>query len=120
MRRVISIALTASFVLVSLTGLVLEIRSHDRPYGGPGPGMAGPAGPPGGPAPADAHAMPPDGPPGGPPAHHGIFPRPLHEWTGLLMILAGLGHIVLNWKPLLCHFGLRRRGTQQRDCPPDA
>ncbi len=37
-----------------------------------------------------------------------LFPKQLHEWGAYLMVLAGLVHIGLNYKPLLHHVGLRR------------
>ncbi|MEN6545716.1 MAG: DUF4405 domain-containing protein [Armatimonadia bacterium] len=109
MRRVTSIVLTVSFILVSFTGLQMAFGPRHAPPPGQGERVAADVDGGG----AETRA------PEGPPRHPSIFPKLLHEWLGYLLVLSGVMHIVLNWRPLLCHFGLRpRKPTVPDDCPP--
>ena len=112
MRRATSVVLTLSFVLVSLTGLQMGLGSHHGPPPGVSPRLAADADGVGG---EEGQMRTPGGPPGHPP----IYPKLLHEWLGYLLALSGVMHVVLNWRPLLCHFGLRpRKRSTPADCPP--
>ena len=103
MTRVTSVVLTIAFIIVSLTGVIMDLR----PRGGAPPPAA---------MISDATQLAP-APPQEPPARQRpIFPRQLHIWSGYLFMIASLVHIALNWHPLLCAFGLRRkrRETQSK------
>ncbi|MCE5241415.1 DUF4405 domain-containing protein [bacterium] len=116
MRRVTSILLTLSFVLVSVTGLVMALRPRHAPPPGFGAGSQMSAPPEAGEAAEPGEFQRPEGPGE---RRQPLFPKKLHELAGFVAILAGLIHIVLNWRPLLCHFGLRRRSGAAADaCSP--
>ncbi|MHB8997095.1 MAG: DUF4405 domain-containing protein [Armatimonadota bacterium] len=96
MTRATSILLTISFIIVSLTGVIMDLR----PRGGPAPTAA---------INSDANQTAP-APVQEPPARQrSIFPRQLHIWSGYLFMIVSLVHIALNWHPLLWAFGLRRK-----------
>ena len=99
MRRTTSIVLALTFILVSVTGLSMALAPRHGPPGGPPPGMdevgdEGFRGP---------HGL---GGPGG--RAEPLFPKQLHEWGAYLMVVAGLLHLGLNYRPLLRHLGQRR------------
>ena len=126
MRRVTSVVLTLSFVLVSVTGLAMALRPRPAPPPGFGAGSQMSAPPEAGAAAEAGEAERPEGPGE---RRQPLFPKKLlaapvfqegsTELAGFVAILAGLIHIVLNWRPLLCHFGLRRRpGAAADACSP--
>jgi hypothetical protein len=107
MRRVTSVVLALSFILLAVTGLSMMLRHGPGAGHGP-PSMAG-----------EGRGLGPRGPAergpqfraAGPPGEHRepLFPSQLHELGALVMLVAGIVHIVLNWKALLSHVGVRRR-----------
>jgi len=100
MRRATSIVLALAFILVSVTGLFMALGPRHGPGGPPpGAGFGGPFG-------DDEGGGFEKGGPRGP--HEPLFPKQLHEWGAYLLVIASLIHIGLNWRPLLCHLGLRR------------
>jgi len=100
MRRATSIVLAVSFILVAVTGLTMALGGHHGPGGGPHGMRAG--------------AGPGFGPPGGPGERvEPLFPKQIHEWGAYLMVLAGVVHIGLNWRVLVCYLGLQRRPCEE-------
>jgi len=107
MRRVTSILLAVSFILLAVSGLSMMVRHGPGAGHGP-PSMAGEGR---GLGPPDGRERGPRFRAAGPPGEHRepLFPVQLHELGALVMLVAGIVHITLNWKALLCHIGLRRR-----------
>lgn len=114
MRAVTSIVMLLSFVVVTVTGLSMMFAEEH--HGGPPPvgTMGGPAG-----APPGEMGTPPGAPPGegrreegrpgGEGRPRGLFPKPLHELSSLVLVLASVFHLALNGKCLLSYCGLRRK-----------
>lgn len=102
MRRAISIVLTLSFILVSVTGLLMDDESGREPAPATGGTTATDASGDDSEA-EDAEEEPDD--------DERSAASELHETFAYLLILSGLLHAILNRQALLRHFGLavRRR-----------
>ena len=90
MRRIVSLILLVSFLVLSVTGIQLALP-HDKSKspavisteaGSPSTVVAERTGPP-------------------------FYPKGMHEWAGYIFIVAGLGHVILNRKPIKSY--LKRR-----------
>jgi hypothetical protein len=97
MRRVTSIVLALSFMLVSVTGLLME----DGPCREPAPAIDETAGADA--AREDSEVEDTEEPSG---SDESSVARELHEALAYLLILSGLVHSILNRQALLRHFGL--------------
>lgn len=96
MRRITSIIVGFAFLALAITGLQMGLF-----HGGEG------------------HGRPPfmeDGDVGvnmaarGPRMGHeaSIYPKGLHEWAGYLFVIGGVGHLMLNYRPMLRYLGLKQ------------
>jgi len=95
MRRITSIIVGLTFIALAITGLQMGLF-HGEGHGRP-PFVQS----------ADGHA---DIAIGDPRMGHqeSIYPKGLHEWAGYLFVIGGVGHLVLNHKPMLRYLGLRK------------
>ncbi len=107
MRRVTSILLALSFILLAVTGLSMMLRHGPAAGHGPPP-LAGEGR---GLDPPERAERGPQFRAAGRPGEHRepLFPSRFHELGAVVMLVAGIVHVALNWKPLLCHIGVRRR-----------
>lgn len=107
MRRVTSILLALSFALLTVTGLSMMLRHGPGSGHGP-PSMAGEGR---GLGPPDGRGQGPGFRAAGPPGEHRgpLFLVHLHEVSALVMVIAGIVHIILNRRPLLAYIGVHRR-----------
>jgi len=99
MRRITSLVLLATFLVVTVTGIHMVVGHHNR-QAGPGAGPRATAAAEGsGGAAAPVVAVRPKG---------GFYPKELHEWAAFVMVAAGIVHVILNFKVMMCHLGLAK------------
>lgn len=96
MRRITSIIVAAAFLALAVTGLQMGLF-----HGGEGHGR---------PPFAEGANGEIDMTVGGPRMGHepSLYPKALHEWAGYLFVVAGAGHLVFNFRPMLRYLGLKQ------------
>jgi hypothetical protein len=93
MRRTISLLLLLTFLLVSATGVYMELRHGPKPTA----------------MPTDSKMVSPAVGTGNARPTPSFFPKKLHVWAGYIMLVAGTAHAALNIRPLKNYLGFRRQ-----------
>jgi len=91
MRRITSIILTITFIIVSVSGVQMGVVPKDKPQKVQQQTLGNYDG--------DKSMARGEIP---------FYPKKAHEWAGYLFIGAGLVHIFLNKRPMLSYFRLRK------------
>jgi hypothetical protein len=86
MRRIISIILAISFVVVLITGIHMSVMPKPQNVYHNNPGV-------------DKSLVKASG---------SFYPKKAHEWSGYLFIGAGLVHIVLNKRTMLSYLKIKK------------
>jgi len=102
MRRITSVLLFVSFIVIAITGLWMVFSHHGPPKRIPSqtPSLSGDTVPQSEKKTAPERRRPP------------FFPRVLHEWSGYIMMVLTLIHLVFNYRMMLAHCGIFKKGEK--------